>query len=429
MIPGMNYRWLPVLIAVILPVAGPDAVALPPDEEERVARARETRFPHYADRLAAFLRETPEVEPGGIVFLGDSITEAFPAAKAFPGQNVLNRGIGGDRIGGVLERLDVSVSRPQPRRVFLMIGINDIVGTPNVPVASLAGEYGRLLDQLREAAPEAEIVVQYLLPLSGGFAVHNERVREMNVEIRRLAEERGLPFLDLHWHLRDESGALRREFTFDGIHLTLMGYWAWLESFFTPVELAEASAGFAPPWIDLHQTTRRATRVDPGGSSPFPGHRGVDELIVFTSDHGKASTGTNPWGFEAVVDNGVVIRSGGNNSTIPPGGFVVSGHGLAARWISLHLRPGARVTVADGMVSIKAEAPATPRDRLNHLRTETFRAVLRWTESGRVAGDSPELRQILGDLRRLGAPGAGPDAENLDRLEERVKAFAAAAES
>ncbi len=62
------------------------------------------------------------------------------------------------------------------------------------------------------------------------------------------------------------------------------------------------------------------------GADAMNTDRGTGQLIIFTSDFG-ASTGTNEWGYEVTVgaDN-VVTKVGGNNSQIPSGGFVLSGH-------------------------------------------------------------------------------------------------------
>lgn len=66
--------------------------------------------------------------------------------------------------------------------------------------------------------------------------------------------------------------------------------------------------------------------------------RNTNETIIYTS--GK-TTGTNQWGYEVSVDkNGVVISAGGNNSQIPTGGFVVSGHADAGGYLRDHVLVG-----------------------------------------------------------------------------------------
>lgn len=68
--------------------------------------------------------------------------------------------------------------------------------------------------------------------------------------------------------------------------------------------------------------------------------RGEDQLIIYT--YGGMTTGTNVYGYEVVVDeNGLVTTRGGNDSTIPVKGFVVSGHSAAAARL--------RNSVIDGM--------------------------------------------------------------------------------
>lgn len=85
---------------------------------------------------------------------------------------------------------------------------------------------------------------------------------------------------------------------------------------------------------------------NPGGwddlsNAPFPGFRGADQLIVYDSSYG-VSTGTNPWGYEVVINqDGKVIRTGGNDSVIPQGGYVVSGHGVKASWLREQAAVGA----------------------------------------------------------------------------------------
>ncbi|MBN1900904.1 family 10 glycosylhydrolase [Candidatus Sumerlaeota bacterium] len=84
-------------------------------------------------------------------------------------------------------------------------------------------------------------------------------------------------------------------------------------------------------------------KIDPRNVD-FPGGRGEDQMILYTPNFGTA-TGANQWGTEAVVIGGIVHKVGGNNSDIPTNGFVISGHGKAARWIVDNLYPGVEVTI------------------------------------------------------------------------------------
>lgn len=98
-------------------------------------------------------------------------------------------------------------------------------------------------------------------------------------------------------------------------------------------------------WIDP------SAERNPRGAE-FPGFRGPDQMLVYTSAFGER-TGTNDAGWEAVVRGGVVTQAGGNNQWIPSDGFVVSGHGTAAQWLRRFARPGAQAGVEEGKLWIR----------------------------------------------------------------------------
>ena len=71
--------------------------------------------------------------------------------------------------------------------------------------------------------------------------------------------------------------------------------------------------------------------------------RSANTIILY--DVG-ANTKTNEWGFEVSVDqDGTVVAVGGNNSPIPEGGFVLSGHGEGKTALENAAALGMRVTL------------------------------------------------------------------------------------
>lgn len=108
---------------------------------------------------------------------------------------------------------------------------------------------------------------------------------------------------------------------------------------------------------------RAASAVDPTPESnpdgaAFPGYRGGDQLIVYTPEFGQ-STGTNEWGFELVVRDGVVASIGGANTTIPADGVVLSGHGTAADFLRRNGLVGASVEIDGTSVRIHSDVATT----------------------------------------------------------------------
>jgi lysophospholipase L1-like esterase len=167
-----------------------------------------------------------------VVFLGDSITEGGLWSDWFPEVPTSNRGISGETTTDILTRLDSAVNRPQS--VFLLAGTNDLGGgaRPDSVVRNLA----MILDGLRERAPHAPLYLQSVMPRKSSFSAD---IRVLNGLLRRLADDRtNVQFVDLWPALSNDAGALRTEYTADGLHLNGAGYAAWTDAI-RPLVLAD----------------------------------------------------------------------------------------------------------------------------------------------------------------------------------------------
>ncbi len=144
------------------------------------------------------------------------------------------------------------------------------------------------------------------------------------------------------------------------------------------------------PPVKIETFETKLDKINPTDRK-FPGGRGPDELVLYTPAFGK-ETGTNKWGTEAVVKGGIVRCVGGNNSPIPPEGFVISGHGKSARWIATKLYPGTEVNV-EGK-TLKARITA---------RTRLFNAasILKETSERLASMKAPDRSISLRELKAL----------------------------
>lgn len=90
---------------------------------------------------------------------------------------------------------------------------------------------------------------------------------------------------------------------------------------------------------------------NPAGSG-FPGFRASNQLDLYNAQYGAPTTGTNEFGFEVTVRNGIVVAQEGSDSTIPQdGGYVLSGHGRGRSWLIAHAPVGAKMEVSpDGRI-------------------------------------------------------------------------------
>ena len=93
--------------------------------------------------------------------MGDSITEAGEWAEIFPGKHIVNRGIGGDTTRGILLCLN-SVLASKPKKLFLMIGVNDLY-YGNSPRTAIH-HYEEIVQAIRKNSPETELYYSKYFP-------------------------------------------------------------------------------------------------------------------------------------------------------------------------------------------------------------------------------------------------------------------------
>jgi len=84
--------------------------------------------------------------------------------------------------------------------------------------------------------------------------------------------------------------------------------------------------------------------------------RPAESIVIYDGDHKSSTTGTNIYGAEVVVSaEGIVteIRTYGlNNSPIPEGGFVLSGHNTAGSWLTKNIRIGSLIVLSENSFTV-----------------------------------------------------------------------------
>ncbi|MFB3897291.1 MAG: GDSL-type esterase/lipase family protein [bacterium] len=180
-------------------------------------------------RMEQFTQEDITKLQGGIVFLGDSITHRFPVEKYFPNLKVINRGIGGDTMGGirhygVYNRLESTVYNLHPKMIILMIAFNDLAYSAGTPFELKLAQYEYLVWKIRHDLPKTELWCVSVLPAREGFASKNETIQKFNEQGRKVAEKYGAKWIDAYPYFLDETGVLKKEFAIDSVHPSPAGY-------------------------------------------------------------------------------------------------------------------------------------------------------------------------------------------------------------
>lgn len=165
-----------------------------------------------------------------IVFLGNSITAGVDWNELLDEKRARNRGISGDITFGVLQRLD-EVIEGKPKKVFILIGINDI--SRNIPDSLIISNYRKMVSRIQAGSPKTKIYLQTLMPVNNTFTQFknhynkDEHIASINEALKEIAAAYNVTLIDLHPHFKDSEGRLRKEFTQDGLHLNAAGYQHW----------------------------------------------------------------------------------------------------------------------------------------------------------------------------------------------------------
>lgn len=187
------------------------------------------KVPIWKNKVKAFkkIKMAPNTAK---LFIGDSITEGFDLNRHLNDSTTVNMGIGGDFTSGVLRRLDI-VAALQPKQIFVMIGINDIL--KNVPQDRIENNYREIIAYMKKHCTNSKIYVQSNLPTTGmgGTDESNRiivaRVEELNAFLTELCAANQIEFINLYPKFETTDHKLIPELTYDGLHLSDSGYVVW----------------------------------------------------------------------------------------------------------------------------------------------------------------------------------------------------------
>ena len=185
---------------------------------------------------------------GQILFTGSSLMEQFPVNELMMTERIdriiYNRGIGGFTTADMLQNMDVQIFDPEPSKIFINIGTNDIAyhGAPFAEVLEyMLKNYSDILSQIKTRLPRTQVYMMAYYPVNetdvvnewnaGAFVNRNNKnLTVANAAVKDLARQFGYQYIDVNTGLTDERGMLKKEFTIDGIHMYANGYRIVLEN-------------------------------------------------------------------------------------------------------------------------------------------------------------------------------------------------------
>lgn len=189
---------------------------------------------HYYKRFLQFMDESP-ITSRDIVMLGNSLTEGGDDWNArLNKKNIRNRGIIGDDVMGIYDRLH-QILPGRPAKLFLLAGVNDI--SHDLTADSIVSLIRLTVERIHRESPDTKLYLQSLLPFNESFnrykrlAGKTDMVPEINASLKALAKEYKITFINLFpLFTEKDTNVLRSELTNDGLHLNEEGYKIWVKS-------------------------------------------------------------------------------------------------------------------------------------------------------------------------------------------------------
>jgi lysophospholipase L1-like esterase len=156
-----------------------------------------------------------QVSAGSIIMFGNSITYEVNWNELFSRGDIINRGIPGDQIANIIRRAATHSS--SDNTIVVMGGINDFLAGASPEV--IFTEFQKLINT--SIAPGKLIVLNTIHTHNNH--VINKRIETLNRKLQKLCTTQQIDFIDLNTKLAP-NGNLKKDFTYDGIHLNITGY-------------------------------------------------------------------------------------------------------------------------------------------------------------------------------------------------------------
>lgn len=170
------------------------------------------------------------IKYGDIIYLGDSITE-YCDFNRYYNYPIVKSGISGYKTDDILNNLDSMVFNYEPKKIFLLIGTNDLVKKdPSYVIDNIK----KIVERIKEKKPNAKMYIESVYPVNNTDNEkishkmvknrNNEDIKEINNGLKSYCKEKNITYIDMYKVLSDKEGNLKLEYTIEGLHMSDEAY-------------------------------------------------------------------------------------------------------------------------------------------------------------------------------------------------------------
>ena len=187
-------------------------------------------------RHEAFLEEIKKGGPHDLVFIGDSITDFWPAKgkdswAKFAEYKPLDLGVSGECTEDVLYRLNHGeLDGYTPKAVVIMIGTNNIGHYGDEKPEWVAPGIEKIVKTVRDKFPDTHILLLGVFPRGQAESGARAKVTAINSLLAKAKFDDKTKYLDIGQKFLDDKGELTPEIMPDKLHPTAKGYDIWYDA-------------------------------------------------------------------------------------------------------------------------------------------------------------------------------------------------------
>ena len=174
------------------------------------------------------------------VFIGNSRTEGlrnydglgnatYYAAKGLMVNTALTKPV--INLNGKKVTVIDALKQKKFNKVYIMFGLNELGWSS---FQTFINDYGKLIDEVKKYEPQSKIYIQSILPVSkeksqSNNIYTNSKINHYNEELIKLAQKKGVTYLEVNKAISDSQGNLPKEASNDGVHLNSTYCEKWCE--------------------------------------------------------------------------------------------------------------------------------------------------------------------------------------------------------
>jgi len=187
-------------------------------------------------------------DPKRVVFMGDSITDGWRLAEAFPNKPYVNRGISGQTTAQMLVRMYPDVIALKPAAVVILAGTNDIARNNGPQTLDMIQQNIMAMTELAQGHG-IKVLLSAITPISDNPAPAAGRaagaapgraggppprkqseqrppsdILKLNAWLKDYAAKNNATYVDYYSATVDAQGEFKNGFTNDGLHPNAQGY-------------------------------------------------------------------------------------------------------------------------------------------------------------------------------------------------------------